>query len=274
MTTSRAAAAPGSRPASGCSRVRSNAGAYTTSAGPARAAGRAARRSPRRRRCPARPSRSPQPEPFELDVGEVEAVHRHVRAAGHAAGRPARRPASTCPRPGGPATPISTRGCTEHRRSSTRATSSSRSTGTSLPTSAGKLVHHGRERRGQCGRDRHERPPTRLQPGRSEERLGQQLVPPAHLPPRGLIVLWPPRDDRAHRGRGLGQTERDALAGERVDVPARVADEQDPPGDPARRPLPQRPGAARPATPALRPAARRSAGKRRSALPNGPRLVG
>ena len=105
-------------------------------------------------------------------------------------------------------------------------------------------------------------------PGRDQQPVGEQLVPPAQPAPRRARSAPGVRRDRRHGGPGLGQPERDALAGQRVDVAGRVADEQHPPGDPAPGPLAQRPGAAhRVALPAR--AARRARGSPPSCSSNG-----
>ncbi len=62
-------------------------------------------------------------------------------------------------------------------------------------------------------------------------------------PARHAVVVAPPAlalGEAPDRRAGLRETERDALAGEGVDVAAGVADEQHPPGDPRPRHLPQR----------------------------------
>ena len=60
---------------------------------------------------------------------------------------------------------------------------------------------------------------------------------------RRLVVLHAAVPDRLHGGPRLGEPERDALAGERVDVAGRVADQEHPALGAAPRTLPQRAGA-------------------------------
>ena len=73
--------------------------------------------------------------------------------------------------------------------------------------------------------------------------MGEQLVAAAELLVRRFVLLRATGHDRVHRRPRLGQAERDALAGQRVDVAGGVADEQHPAERACGRALAQRPGA-------------------------------
>ena len=124
------------------------------------------------------------------------------------------------------------------------------------------------------------RPPA---PGAREQGPGEQLVPAAEPPVRRLVLPRAAGDDRLDRGARLGQAERDALAGQRVDVAGGVADQQHPArtrrssagaaarprgsaragGRPSRSPSSGSSRAARRTAPAARSAPRRRPGRRR-----------
>ena len=100
-----------------------------------------------------------------------------------------------------------------------------------------QLVDRGAEEPGQPVGRGHERPPQhRSGRWRPAARLGQQRVCRQDEPSPGPFVATPGRRraTRRHGRPGLGEAERDALAGQRVDVAGGVADQQHPAGDPAR----------------------------------------
>ena len=98
---------------------------------------------------------------------------------------------------------------------------------------AGELVDGRGEDPREPGGRRDDPAAQRCGGGRAQQRVGEQLVLAAEAPGLGLVARRVARGQGRDGRPGLGQPERDALAGERVDVPAGVADQQHPPGHPA-----------------------------------------